>query len=253
MSITQPSGRLVAALLLATGLVACGEDSTAAPASSSAAAANAPARAAPGGDWLKVIAATPEGGFRIGNPAARVKLVEYASFTCPHCADFHAEALDTIRRDYVATGNVSYEFRNFVLNAPDFAASLLARCQGPAPFFRVADAMFSTQRAWLEPFAKLSPEEAKRLQALPQDKAIAALADAGGLDDFMKQRGMTRARFDQCLADKPAADKLAAMREVATGKYQLGGTPSFLLNDEPLEGVINWTTLEPRLRAAVAG
>lgn len=243
--------RLGAALLLAGGLVACGDDSTAAPAPGAANAQQG--KAATGKNWLGVVAATPEGGFRVGNPAARVKLVEYASFTCPHCKDFHETGVEKIRRDYVATGNVSYEYRSFVLNGPDYAASLLARCQGPAAFFNLANALFASQTQWIEPFAKLGDADAKRLGALPQDQQIAALADFGGLDDFMRQRGMTKARFNQCLTDKAAVDKLAEMRGIATGKYQLGGTPSFLINDKPVEGALSWETLEPRLKAAIAG
>ena len=148
---------------LAATTAACGDkkpDSTAAetaPATTDAtaatpAAAPVSATAPAGQDWTQVVAATPEGGFRMGNPDAKVKLVEFASLTCPHCREFHEAALSTIKSKYVASGNVSYEFRNFVLNGPDFAASLLARCQGPQPFFGLLNAFFTDQATWTEPF-----------------------------------------------------------------------------------------------------
>lgn len=236
-----------AALALAIGLAACGDDA----ATNAKTTATNVAKA--GKDWTAVVAATPDGGFRMGNPAARVKLVEYASLTCPHCKDFHEEALGKIKADYVATGNVSYEFRNFVLNGPDYAASLLARCQGAAPFFNLINAFFETQTQWIEPFSKLGEADQKRLGALPADRQIAGLAVAGGLDGFMRQRGMTRAKFDQCLADKAAVDRLAKMRSVATDELKLGGTPSFLINGKVVEGALRWEQLEPELRRAVAG
>jgi protein-disulfide isomerase len=216
--------------------------------SSSAAAAAAPKA---GTNWLAVTAATPEGGFRLGNPNAKVKLVEFASLTCPHCKDFHAEALETIKAKYIASGDVSYEYRNFVLNGPDYAASLLARCQGPEPFFGLLNSFYRDQTAWVEPFTKLTEDDSKRLGALPQDKQLAALAETGKLDVYVRARGIPRAKFDQCLSDKKAVDTLAAMRTEATDKYKLTGTPGFIINGKTQEGVFTWAGLEPKLQAAL--
>ncbi|MFL6763858.1 MAG: thioredoxin domain-containing protein, partial [Sphingomicrobium sp.] len=65
-------------------------------------------------DWTRAVAATPEGGFRMGNPAAPVKLVEYGSLACPHCRHFEATGYKPLIQNYVRTGRVSYEFRNFL-------------------------------------------------------------------------------------------------------------------------------------------
>jgi protein-disulfide isomerase len=202
-------------------------------------------------DWTTVVSATPEGGFRMGNPNAPVKLLEFASLTCPHCKDFHEEALPTIKAKYIATGKVNYEFRNFVLNGPDFAASMLARCQGPTVFFNLLNAFFVNQSMWTEPFTKLTEADTKRLQALPEDQQIAALAVTGGLDGFMRTRGMPRAKFDQCLADKKAFGQLTQMRTDAVEKYKLTGTPAFVINGVTQADTFNWATLQPKLQAAV--
>jgi protein-disulfide isomerase len=237
---------LAGAALLA--LAACG-DKTAEPAAQTAATGTATASSST--DWTAMTAATPEGGFRIGNPDAKVKLVEFASLTCPHCSDFHGQAFETIKSKYVATGNVSYEFRNFVLNGPDYAASMLARCQGAEPFFGMLNAFFTDQRQWTEAFQTISEEEGKRLSTLPQDQQIAALAAAGKLDEYVRTRGIPRAKFDACLADKAALDQLLALRTQATDKYKLTGTPGFIINDVTQEGVFDWATLEPKLKAAL--
>jgi protein-disulfide isomerase len=209
------------------------------------------AKPAAGKAWTEVVAMTPEGGIRMGNPNAKVKLVEFASLTCPHCRDFHEAAMTTIKSKYVASGNVSYEFRNFVLNGPDYAASLLARCQGPEPFFGLLNAFFVDQSAWVEPFTKLTPEDQKRLQALPQDKQIAGLAEAGKLDAYVRTRGIPRAKFDQCLSDAAAIKTLADLRTQATDTYKLTGTPGFVINGKTQADTFDWKTLEPKLQAAL--
>ena len=239
---------VVAGLMsLAAGCDAAATDKAAAGGGSKASAA----KPAAGKAWTEVVAMTPEGGIRMGNPNAKVKLVEFASLTCPHCRDFHEAALTTIKSKYVASGNVSYEFRNFVLNGPDYAASLLARCQGPGPFFGLLNAFFKDQSAWVEPFTKLTPEEQKRLQALPQDKQIAGLAEAGKLDGYVRTRGIPKAKFDQCLSDQAAIKTLADLRTQATDTYKLTGTPGFVINGVTQADTFDWKTLEPKLQAAL--
>ncbi len=246
----------VAALSL---LAACNKpaDTTAATGTTTATAtttAGAPATAAAptgGKNWLDEMAATPEGGFRMGNPDAAVKLVEYASLTCPHCRDFKDESDADLHSKYIATGKISYEYRNFLLNGPDLAASVIARCQGPRQFFNLMNAFYATQAQWTEPFFKLSPDDQKRLAALPQDQQVPAFAKMGGLDAFMKARGMTSAQFDKCVGDTAAAKKLTDMRDNATNNLGVTGTPTFFINGVRQEGVNTWPQLEPKLVAAL--
>jgi protein-disulfide isomerase len=235
---------------LATITAACGDKAAKPTATAETTAATTTATPA-GIDWTTVAAATPEGGFRLGNPDAKVKLVEFASLTCPHCRDFHAEAFDAIKSKYVASGNVSYEYRNFVLNGPDYAASMLARCQGAEPFFGLLSAFYRDQTVWTEPFGKMTAADNARLSAMPQDRQIAALAETGKLDEYVRTRGITRAKFDACLADKGMLDKLLALRSQATDKYKLTGTPGFIINDVVQENAYTWADLEPKLQAAV--
>jgi protein-disulfide isomerase len=238
-------------------LAGCGEASDAKSAAPAKTTTAAPAAATPipatagATNWLDVTDATPEGGFRVGNPNAKVKFVEYASLTCPHCREFHEKGMATIRSRYIASGKLSYEYRSFVLNGPDYAAALLARCQGAKPFFNLVNAFYEQQQSWTEPFMKLTAADSAEIQALPQDQQIRAMAVKGGLDGFMKTRGMTAAKFNQCLTDKTASDKLAKMREEAVSKYQLTGTPTFVINGVTQTNVYTWEQLEPKLQAAI--
>ncbi len=206
----------------------------------------------PTSNWLDVIVATPQGGFRQGNPNAKVKLLEFGSLTCSHCAAFAKEGVPTLRSQYVATGKVSYEWRPFILNGVDFAPSLLVRCQPPAAAIRLIDVFYDQQPQWILPFTKPLPDDVqKKLSAMPQEQQITAFAAQGGLDAFMRTRGMTRARFDQCTSDKAGIAKLGEIRDDADKNYGLTGTPTFAINGKTLPDTANWARLKPQLDAAL--
>ena len=87
------------------------------------------------GDWSTVVNATPAGGFLMGNPKAKVQLIEIGSLTCPHCREFDETGVTPLVEQYVKTGKVGYEFRNYVRDPFDLTASLIARCNGAQSFF----------------------------------------------------------------------------------------------------------------------
>ena len=196
-------------------------------------------------NWTATVQATPEGGFRMGNPNAPVKLVEYGSLTCPACAAFHKEALAELKRNHIASGRVSYEFRNYVLNGPDLAASLIARCEGGAAFFGHADYFLTQQQQWVAPFSQISKEERERLAKLPQQQMLAGFAGAAGLEKRMAARGLPAAKVRQCLLNESEARRLTTMRQAGD---QLGvhGTPSFFINGKKVEAH-SWAELKPLL------
>jgi len=237
------------ALVLALTLSACGDDAATNNAAGNGAAASAgPAIPAPNnGDWTQVVSQTPEGGFRMGNPDAPVKLVEYASMTCPHCAAFSGEASERLKNEYVRSGRVSFEFRNFVLNGPDAAASTLARCMPPSGFFRVVEELFATQRDWL---GAIDEAEGARIQSTPQQQQIAAFAQAADLPAFFRQRGLPDAQISACLADPQAGQRLLDMSQKAADEHNVTGTPTFLINGETAEGN-TWQQIEPLIQSAL--
>ena len=236
----------MAALALATA--GCDKKDAAAPDAKVA----APVVSAPnGGDWTEQVVATPQGGFLMGNPNAPVKLLEYASLTCPHCRDFTANAADPLKTKYVKTGQVSWEFRNFVLNPLDVAATLLVRCQGPGPFFKLSEQAYAEQEKWIGQFNTASKAEMERMAALPPEQQFTALAKAAGLDQFFRARGLPEAKVEACLTDKAGLDQILAIRDRGTKEDKVTGTPSFLINGKPQEGVYDWVGLEAKLREAL--
>lgn len=242
----------VAAVMLsaALALTACGDGASNAAPAKQAAKGSAPAAVK---DWTQVVTATPEGGFRMGNPDAKVKLLEFASLTCPHCRVFQQEGMPTIKSKYIATGKVSYEFRPFILNGVDFAPSLLVRCQAPSAAFSLIDAFYDQQPTWVLPFTKPLPADVqKTLATLPEEQQITAFAANGGLDAFVRTRGVTRAKFDQCTSDKAGIAKLNAIRKDATDNFSLQGTPTFAINGQTQKDVAEWSKLQPLLEAAVS-
>ena len=119
---------------LSLGLAACNSSEDAAkPSGEPIAAVPAPA----GTSWSATVNETPEGNFVMGNPDAKLKLVEYGSFTCSHCADF-AETASPEIRERVDTGKMSYEFRTYVRDPIDLTTALLARCGGKDVFYPVS-------------------------------------------------------------------------------------------------------------------
>lgn len=236
--------------MAALALAAAGCDRKAEQAANSAAPVATIAPPA-GQEWTETVAATPQGGFLMGNPDAPVKLVEYASLTCPHCRDFTAAATEPLKQEYVKSGQVSWEFRNFVLNPLDVAATLLARCQGPAPFFALTEQAYANQDAWLGRFNASGEAELKRISTLPETQQFAALAKAAGLDQFFRERGLPQPKIDSCLADPDGVQQLVALRDLGTNEDKVTGTPSFLINGTLQENVFDWPTLEPKLREAI--
>lgn len=204
-----------------------------------------------GQDWTQTVVRTPEGGFRMGNPDAPYKLVEYASMTCPHCRDFTKAGAPVLKEKYVKTGKVSWEYRTFVLNPLDVAASLVARCQGPDTFFPFVEQLFATQGDWVGKFNSVDEKTLQSLGTLPQQEQFIQLVALSGLEDFFKAHGVPGDRIKACLSDKGALDQLLKIRDHGANNDKIDGTPNFLINGEKQEGVYDWPGLEAKLREKV--
>jgi protein-disulfide isomerase len=198
-------------------------------------------------NWATTLAMTPEGGILRGNPKARVKIIEYASLTCPHCKAFARDS-ETAMARYIGSGDVSLEFRSFLLNPFDLAASLLALCGDARRNAGLVDKFFKEQESWTKPFASIPDAEGQRIGGLPPAAQPAALADFGGLAAFT---GLSQAEAKRCLADQKRLDALLASRQTAVDKYALTGTPTFVINGVSQTNIADWATLEPKLRLAL--
>ena len=204
------------------------------------------------GDWSTIVTKTAEGGFLMGNPNAKVKLVEFGSMTCPHCAEFEEQGGKALVDNYVKKGLVSWEFRNFVRDPYDMTATLLARCGGEANFFGMTRTMFHDQKTWIGKLQTVGQAQMQQLQGMPPAQQFSTIADMAGLKTFAAQRGVPRAKADQCLANEADANQLVQMNSDAVSTYSIPGTPSFLINGTLADQTATWEALEPKLKEALA-
>jgi protein-disulfide isomerase len=174
--------------------------------------AQAPASPPPGPDAGKLLALTPDDRI-LGNKDAPVTIVEYASLTCPHCAHFATEIEPKIKEKWIDTGKVKLVLRDYPLDEPALRAAMVARCAPPARFYAFVDTLFADQQQWVL---------AKDYKA-----ALARLALLGG---------MSRAQFDDCLANKAGEDKVLQSRLTATQQLGVNSTPTFFINGVKFEG-----------------
>lgn len=240
---------LLVSTLLALGACDAGDDATAQlPVADSPVENVAPPE---GREWSQIVTKTAAGGYMMGNPDAPVKLVEYGSMTCGACARFDAEGTDPLVSDYVNSGRVSFEFRNFVRDAADITASMIARCGSEDTFFPLTHAMFQQQQQWLYDRSAELQAATQRLQGASPTDQYAGIAEAAGLKTFAAQRGLPASRIDECLSDTGAAEELVSMKSTADADYEITGTPTFLINNKVVTGANQWPGLQPLLAAAV--
>jgi protein-disulfide isomerase len=204
-------------------------------------------------DWTRTVAATPDGGFRIGNPQAKVAVVEFMSFTCPHCGAFSAEGFPAIRDKYVRSGKVSFEMRSALRDRADLVAATIAHCAGPRRFFPMAEALFAAQSDWMtraidwdsgHPPSQIEANEAAEMTAF---------ASGAGLDLLAKQHGLPVASLPACFANKAVRADISKTTADAWGTRKIDGTPGFLINGKEADAAHSWSALEPLLQNAING
>jgi protein-disulfide isomerase len=227
----------------ALSLLAAIAAAVAAPLAVAPAAAQAQAQR----DWTQTIVATPEGGFRMGNPDAAIRLVEFVSLTCPHCRSFAQSGAPALIRDFVRGGRVSFEIRAFPLDVVAAAAAQLNRCAAPAHAFALNDAILASPEQWFARIAALTDAQVREIEALPPARFRQRLIEATGIDAIAARHGLGAAEARACLADEAGAERIDAIKAAAEA-LGVGGTPSFLLNGRLVEHVHDWTALEPLLR-----
>lgn len=239
------------ASVLALGLAACGEKD----AGSNVAAGAEPvaAVAAPAGtSWVDTVTETPEGNFVLGNPNAPIKLVEFASYTCSHCAEFSEQSHEELKKDFIASGKVSFELRNYVRDPLDMSIALLARCSGKDAYYGLSEQYFTNQAPMFEAAQAMGDAAYEATMSAPPTERFVRLAQATGLIEFAKQRGIAEDQAKQCLADTKTADALAKGVEDANATYKISGTPTLLINNTVVENTTTWQAIKAKLREAGA-
>ncbi len=227
----------------------------------SATAIAAPLTAKPGAttaavDWTKIATATPEGGFAMGNPKAKIHIIEYASYTCPHCNKFHSDSAKGMEA-YIRSGQVNFEFRSFLIHGIiDVIPTMVTYCQTPQRFFAFTNVFYNHFDEWtaaaLKGLQSTTPAEQEALKGKPPLVSVAFSAKKSGVGDFLRKHGLPEAQFNKCMANQNTLNALQANMKIGVDKYQVQSTPTFLINGEKLEivaGTEPWLAVETKIKA----
>lgn len=143
----------------------------------------------------------------LGSPDAKVTIIEYASLTCPHCANFHNNVLSQVKERYIDKGTVKLAFRDFPLDGLALRAAMLPHCAGPERYYGMLGALFARQPQW----------------ATNQDPLAA-------LGAIARQAGMSDEAFKACIADKAVEEKVLQSQLEANKTLGVNSTPTFFIN-----------------------
>ncbi len=219
---------------------------------------DAPAKTgeAPGGEtagkiWTDTVTKTAEGGYSIGNPNAKVKLIEYLAVTCSHCADFEETGYPELINDFVNKGTVNLEIRNFLLTPYDIPISILTRCSDEAAYLPLTRKFYQNQREYLTKLQSIDPAKMEGIIKLPDNQRFNAMAQEMGILELFKESGVSDDQAKACLSNPDNAKQLIAMTEKAAKELKVAGTPTFFLNGTILEDM-NWPRLKVKLKEAGA-
>tara|TARA_R110000868_G_scaffold139986_4_gene355235 strand:+ start:113 stop:856 length:744 start_codon:yes stop_codon:yes gene_type:complete len=174
--------------------------------------------------------AGPLGDMSIGDPNAPIKVYEYASLTCAHCAEFNKDTFPSLKKDYIDTGKVYYTLRDFPFDPIATAAYMLAHCAGPERYFGFIDVLFTTQPQW----------------AFVQEPMVA-------LKNIGKQGGFSDETFEACMNNEQVFDHVKSVAERGAGTFGVRSTPTFFINGEKIEGAIPYSEFEPLLKKHLPG
>lgn len=162
----------------------------------------------------------PLGDRALGRADAPVTVVEYASLTCPHCRAFHQNVLPKLKRDYIDTGKVRYVVREFPIGRSAGSAAIINRCAAPDKYFQLYGLFLEHQPEWVSQEVRLD--------------AIYGIA---------KRIGMTRAAFDNCLANQRMIDGLEEQKQRGR-RLGVKGTPTFFVNGQKAQGAVTYDKLK---------
>lgn len=198
-------------------------------------------------DWSTNVVLLPTGGITVGNPTARVQLVEWLSYTCSHCAAFARDAkpeLPTLLR----SGRVRVEYRTMPRDALDLTAGLLVRCGGPNRFRAAHDAIMAQQAAMLDKADAFARTPAAQTRTATIAIRLHQLAEASGLRTLMRGQGLDDTKMTACLNDEAAQKRVIAIAEAAQAAG-VTGTPTFEIDGRKVDAH-DWATLKPLLTAS---
>jgi protein-disulfide isomerase len=148
--------------------------------------------------------------FTLGSPDAPVKITEYASFTCSHCAAFHATTFKPLKAEYIDTGKVEFTLREVYFDRYGLWAAMMARCGGDMRYFGITDILFETQQEW----------------AGSEDPNVVV----ENIKKIGRTAGMDDATLDACMKDGAMAEAMVARFEENMKADGVEGTPTLFIN-----------------------
>lgn len=180
---------------------------------SAPAASNTPAASRPqatpipaaAGDRLSFVIKSDD--MVLGSADAKVTMVEYASLTCPHCANFHVSTLPALKTEYIDKGLVKLVYRDFPLDGLALRAAMMAQCAGPDRYFGYLELLFGRQVQWATAKDPL--------------EGLAAIGKIGGMTDD---------QFKTCLTDKTVEQKVLASALEGEKTYAVRATPTIFID-----------------------
>ena len=153
--------------------------------------------------------------FVIGDKNAPVTIIEYASMSCSHCANFHVNKLDTIKKEYIDTGKVQYVFRDFPFNFPALLGSMIMHCTPNDVRYEYMNALYKLRKSWVLRENAKSKEE---------------------LYKIMQSGGMTKEEFEACISNTELENKILQGIIDAQKEFNISTTPSFIINGNLIQG-----------------
>lgn len=168
----------------------------------------------------------------LGNEEAPVTVIEYASFTCPHCASFHSQVFKDLKSNYIDTGKIKFVMREVYFDRYGLWASIVARCDGTARFFGISDMLFEQQKEWVRGD---TPQEI-----------------VGNLRTIGLTAGLTNEQLDVCLSDGDNAKALFDWYNANSKADDVTGTPTFFINGKKY-GNMNYEDFSKTLDEYLAG
>lgn len=190
----------------------------------------APAAGAASGDAAAAGPAPRD--FSLGDEAAPVKILEYASFTCPHCANFHDTVFKKLKTEYIDTGKVHFTLREVYFDRYGFWAGLIARCDDNKRYEGISDIVFSTQQTWLN----------------SSDPTVVM----DNLRTIGLTAGLTTEQLDACTADEAFGEEMLKQFEANMAADNVTGTPTIILDGEKVDNWA-WDNLKSLIDAKLAG
>ena len=147
--------------------------------------------------------------FVLGSPESPITIIEYASMSCSHCADFHNDTLESLKTEYIDTGKVKFVFRDFPFNYPALVGSMILRCVPNDARYQYMNALYKLQKNWVRREHSDTKKE---------------------LYKIMQSGGMQQEDFDACLSDINLENDILEDVMNAQKEFNIRSTPSFIIN-----------------------